>query len=57
MKRLRYEDAAKHLGISVPTLKLWVRDQKIPYYKIGLIVQFDIDDLDKFIESARVEAA
>lgn len=57
MERLRYAEAAEYLGVSVPTLKLWVMNKKIPHYKVGNAVQFDRNDLDKFIESARVEAA
>lgn len=57
MQRLRYADAAEFLGVSVPTLKLWVGAKKIPYYRIGHTVQFERKDLEKFISKSRVEAA
>lgn len=57
MERLRYAEAAEFLGVSVPTLKLWVVKKKIPHYKVGNTVQFDTGDLEKFIADSRVEAA
>ena len=55
---LRYEQAADYLGIEIPTVKKWVKEGKLPYVKISRkCTRFKKVDLDKFIESARVEAA
>jgi excisionase family DNA binding protein len=56
-EQMRYPGAAKFLGISVPTLKLWVYDGKIPYYKMGRFVLFERKDLENFVKNCRVEAA
>lgn len=53
-----YEDAAKILGIEVVTVKKWVKTGRIPCIKFSSrCTRFKRSDLDKFIESARVEAA
>ena len=49
-------DAAKYLATSVSTLYGWVYQRRIPFVKVGRALRFDRADLDRFIESNRVQA-
>ncbi|HHT9134605.1 MAG TPA: helix-turn-helix domain-containing protein [Candidatus Avalokitesvara rifleensis] len=49
------KEAAGYLDISVNTLYTWVSQKRIPYVKIGRLVKFDLEALDRFIESNVVE--
>lgn len=44
------KEAAKMLGISIHTLYSWVSQRKIPFVKCGRRTEFDIKDLDAWIE-------
>jgi excisionase family DNA binding protein len=48
------KEAAKYYGLKVSTLYQWVSQKKIPYYKLGRLVKFDLNELDKFIEKTKV---
>ena len=53
-KLLNVPRAADYLGIKISTLYQWVSQKKIPYFKSGRLVKFDLNDLDKFIEKTKV---
>jgi excisionase family DNA binding protein len=46
---------AQKLGVALPTLRAWCSQRRIPYLKLGRRVLFDPVELEKFIESRRVE--
>jgi hypothetical protein len=56
---MRYPAAARFLGISPLTLRRYVMDRKVPFYKpFGngkTPVLFDPEDLGAFVRKARVE--
>lgn len=43
------KDASDFLGVSISTMRSWVRDNKITYRKIGRFVRFTQEDLDSFV--------
>lgn len=51
---LNVPKAAEYLGIKVSTLYQWVSQKRIPYFKSGRLLKFDIHELDKFIERTKV---
>ena len=54
--RIREKPAAKYIGMSVPFLRLGrMRGDGPPYLKIGRAVRYDVRDLDRWLESRRVE--
>ena len=53
-KLLTYQQAAKILNISEPTLRRWVMERRIPFIKIGRLVRFDPDILMKWISEHSV---
>jgi excisionase family DNA binding protein len=46
-------EAAEFLGISRNSLYIWVREGRVPHYKIGTAVRFDVDDLRRWLEANR----
>jgi hypothetical protein len=57
MKRLMNEDeAALYLARSVQALQALRYKRKITYVKSGRRIQYDIKDLDRFIEKGKVPA-
>ena len=55
-QRLALSEAAEYLGLAPRTLRrVKDKDGGIPYYKLGAKVVFDTDDLDEYLEAARVE--
>jgi len=48
--------AAPVLGVSPYTLRTWVRERKIPYYKCGRRLVFSRGDLEVFLARVRVQA-
>jgi excisionase family DNA binding protein len=48
------EEAAKYLGISVITLRGWIKKQEdIPAHKIGRLWKFKISELDEWVKSGK----
>lgn len=45
--------AAEFLGISLNTLYIWTRDGRVPHFKIGVAVRFDVEDLRRWLEANR----
>lgn len=36
---------ARKLGIKTQTVYLWVRQKRIPFYRVGRLVKFDLDEV------------
>jgi excisionase family DNA binding protein len=51
---LNVQKAADYLGIKVSTLYEWVSQKRIPHFRSGRLLKFDINELDKFIEKTKV---
>lgn len=46
-------EAAEYLGVTAQTLAVWACTQRysLPFVKIGRLVKYRLDDLNKFIEN------
>ena len=51
-----YSNAAELLGLSIYTLKRWVSQKRISFYKIGSRVFFKPDELLNFVNRNRMES-
>ncbi len=52
---LKTKAAADYLSIGRSTLCLWIRQDKVPSIKVGKNRLFDVEELDAFIESLKIE--
>jgi len=50
---LEINDAAEYLDKSPITIRRWVQEKKIPYYKLGKEYLFIKEDLDKYIRKQK----
>lgn len=50
-KPFNLKDASDYLGISVVTLRRWVKTGRVPAYKIGRAYSFDVRELKNFKRS------
>ena len=50
------EGAADHLAVTPRFVRALVAERRIPYLKVGKFVRFDVDDLNDWLDSCRVEA-
>ena len=48
-------DIAALLGVKVATIYAWVHTKQIPYYKIGRLVKFDLEQIEKWVQEKRVD--
>ena len=47
------DEAAHYLGISVATMRLWLKNKEIPAHKIGKLWKFKLAELDDWINSGK----
>ena len=52
--KINIDELSQRLGIKKMTIYSWVNKQVIPYYKIGKLVRFDGDEIDKWLLGKRV---
>ena len=49
-------ELAEYLGnVKVGTIYSWVSQKRIPYIKVGALLRFDLEAIDKWIEEKAVE--
>lgn len=53
-KLIPIQQAAQYTGLSPHTLYTMVSQRRIPYVKVGRLVKFDLDLLDKWIKQHTV---
>jgi excisionase family DNA binding protein len=51
------EEAAEFLGVGRNTLYLAAREGRIPSFKVGALIRFDLDELRAWLESNRPKRA
>lgn len=49
---LKIQEAAEYLRLTVPTLRKWRFEGRLPIYKIGRTIRFSKKDLDSLIENS-----
>ncbi len=48
-------EIAEYLGVEASTIYAWVHTRQIPFYKIGRLVKFKQDQIDRWMEGLKVE--
>ena len=46
---------AKHLGVTERFVRRLVEDNRVPYLKIGKFVRFDPNEIDRWLDTKRVQ--
>jgi excisionase family DNA binding protein len=54
-RKLSVEEAADEMGVSPFTVRAWVREKRIPFYRLGRRILFDESDIAALLRNARVE--
>ncbi len=49
------EDLAKYLDVSINTLRSWVWQRQIPYFKVGRLVRFDMQEVENWLKDRKVD--
>ena len=54
---LDVNEASEYLGIPVNTLRCWCSRKTIPHVKIGRMVRFDVEELNRWIGERAIPAS
>ena len=54
-KWVNLEDVAEHLSLSVDTVRVWVRNGKLPVYRAGKRYKFNISEIDEWVRAGRIK--
>jgi len=52
-KLLTPQDLASYLNISIETIYSWTSMKRIPFYKVGRLVRFDLGEINKWLEGRK----
>ncbi|MBD3948906.1 helix-turn-helix domain-containing protein [Tuanshanicoccus lijuaniae] len=53
-KWVNLEDIAEYLSISKDTVRIWIKDDKLPFYKAGKMYKFKISEVDAWVRKGRI---
>lgn len=51
---LSVKEISQYMGLSTHTVYLWVQLKKIPYYKIGKAVRFNLQEINEWLRAQQV---
>ncbi len=50
-KWVNLEDIAEHLSLSEDTVRTWVKEGKLPFYRAGKRYKFKISEVDEWVRA------
>lgn len=53
-KWVNLEDIADYLSVSKDTIRAWIKDEKIPFYKAGKRYKFKISEVDEYVRNGKI---
>ena len=53
-KWVNLEDIAEHLSVSTDTVRAWIKNGKLPFYRAGKRYKFMISEVDEWLRSGRI---
>lgn len=53
-KWVNLEDVATHLSLSQDTVRTWIKEGKLPFYKAGKRYKFKISEVDEWVREGRI---
>lgn len=54
-KWVNLEDVAEHLSLSQDTVRIWIKEGKLPAYKAGKRYKFKISEVDEWVRTGRIK--
>lgn len=48
-------DIAEHLSISEDTVRTWVKEGKLPFYRAGKRYKFKISEVDEWVREGKIK--
>jgi len=52
---LGIEELAQYIGITKGTAYIWIHQRKLPHFKVGKLVKFDIREIDEWMKERKVD--
>ena len=56
IRNLSVREAAARIGVSPFTVRSWLRQRRIPFFRVGRRVLLSQVDVDRFLQAGRVSA-
>lgn len=53
-KWVNLEDVADYLSVSKDTIRAWIKNEKIPFYKAGKRYKFKISEVDDYVRNGKI---
>jgi excisionase family DNA binding protein len=53
-KWVNLEDIAEHLSVSADTVRNWIKDGKLPFYRAGKRYKFRISEVDAWLRGGKI---
>lgn len=54
-KWVNLEDVADYLSVSKDTVRAWMKDGKLPFYRAGKRYKFKISEVDQWVREGRIK--
>lgn len=54
-KWFNIEDIAEYLSITQDTARTWVREEKLPAYKVGRRYKFKLSEVDEWVREGKIK--
>lgn len=48
------QELSEYIGIKIDTVYSWVWQRKIPHFKMGRCIKFDLQEIEKWAQARRV---
>ncbi|WP_176892783.1 helix-turn-helix domain-containing protein [Fusobacterium varium] len=52
---LNTKEIAEHLGVTVETIRKWIKTEKIPCHRVGKLWKFKVSEVDSWIISGQAK--
>ncbi len=49
------KEVSEHLGITIDTIRKWIKDEKIPCHRVGKLWKFKLFDIDEWVKSGQAK--
>lgn len=54
-KWVNLEDIAIHLSVSQDTIRTWIKEGKLPFYRAGKRYRFKISEIDEWVRQGKIQ--